>query len=293
MNPIADFLKVKLDTGNPKFDRIETKTLDGYSRSLIEYSAADGDRISAFLFEPTTAESQTRPAVLIHHQHNGEQHLGKSEVAGLKGNSYQAFAPSLVKRGFVVLAPDQICFEDRRRNKRGTEPSEGDGDFLQQFNEMTYRLVKGDTLMRKVLSDASVGISLLSHHSLVDQKRIGVMGHSLGGNTTLFQAAIDERIKFACSSGALCSYKNKMENETSFEMGLAIPGFLQKFEMRHVIQSILPRDLMVISGEQDKYSKDAGAILDEFKMVKHFQFPGVHELDEQRFKTIIEWIATH
>lgn len=293
MNAIVNFLKLKIDSSNPKVERVEAKIFDEYSRTLIEYLGDEEDRISAFLFEPKNTEPRKSPAVLIHHQHNGQQYLGKSEVAGIEGNPLQAFAPALAKRGFIVLAPDQICFEDRRRNKQGIEPSAGDGDFLQQFNEMTYRLVKGDTLMRKVLSDATVGISILFQHKLVDQNRIGVMGHSLGGNTTLFHAAIDERIKFACSSGALCSYKNKMEADTSLEMGLVIPGFLEKFEMKDLIQSILPRDLMILSAEQDKYSKDADSILKNFIAVKHFRFTGGHEIDEQRFKTIIEWIGAH
>lgn len=43
------------------------------------------------------------PAVLINHQHNGERHLGKSEVCGLAGNPLQAFGPELARHGFVVL----------------------------------------------------------------------------------------------------------------------------------------------------------------------------------------------
>jgi hypothetical protein len=59
----------------------------------------------------------------------------------------------------VVLAPDSICFEERRKNKSGIEPDAGDADWLQHYNEMSYRLVKGDTLMRKVLDDASCDIA--------------------------------------------------------------------------------------------------------------------------------------
>lgn len=293
MNPIAEFLRLSIDNSNPKFERIESTNFDGYSRSLVEYSGAEGDRIPAFLFEPTDSVLGGSPGVLIHHQHNGEQFLGKSEVAGIKGDPLQAFGPALAQLGFVVLAPDQICFEDRRRNKHGTEPSEEEGDFLQQFNEMTYRLVKGDTLIRKVLDDATIGFSLLSHHKLVDRKRIGIMGHSLGGNTTLFHAAIDNRVKFACSSGALCSFKYKMEHDTGFEMGLVIPGFLNNFEMKDLVQAILPRDLMIVSSDQDKYSKDADLILTEFESVRHFRFSGGHALDDQRHRIIVDWVSAH
>jgi dienelactone hydrolase len=51
--------------------------------------------------------------------------------------------------------------------------------------------------------------ALQSSGQMVDKSRIGVLGHSYGGNTVLFQAAINEEIKFACSSSAACIYKNK------------------------------------------------------------------------------------
>ena len=57
--------------------------------------------------------------------------------------------------------------------------------------------------MRKVLADASSGLALLTGLPGVDERRTGVLGHSYGGNTTLFQAALDERAAFAVASGAL------------------------------------------------------------------------------------------
>jgi len=55
-----------------------------YERRRIVYTAPDGDRIPAFLLIPTGRQHPC-PGVLIHHQHNGERHLGKSEVCGLAG----------------------------------------------------------------------------------------------------------------------------------------------------------------------------------------------------------------
>lgn len=60
------------------------------------------------------------PAILINHQHNREHHLGKSEVCGLAGNPLQAFGPELAIIGFVVLAPDSICFEELKFENRRT-----------------------------------------------------------------------------------------------------------------------------------------------------------------------------
>src|SRR5690242_20050134 len=225
---LKHFLKLEVHRGKVAFDVVNESDRGTYRELLIQYRGRDRDVIPTFLLVPK--RSRPCPAVLVHHQHNGEWHIGKSEVAGHKGNSLQAFGPALAERGFVVLAPDSICFEDRRHQKKGTEP-DGDADWLQHFNEMSYRLVEGDTLMRKVLDDASFGLSLLMNAEGVDKSRIGVLGHSYGGNTAIFQAAVDERVRFVCSSGAVCSFRKKIEERTGLEMALAVPGFCREFEI--------------------------------------------------------------
>jgi predicted alpha/beta superfamily hydrolase len=52
----------------------------------------------------------------------------------------------------------------------------------------------------------------------LDTEEIGVLGHSYGGNTVLFHGALDERIRFACASGAACSYQYKLAHQLGIEM---------------------------------------------------------------------------
>lgn len=281
------------------FEVITSSGTGPFSFQKIMYRSRDEDSIPAFLWIPEG--NGPFPAVMVHHQHNGEWHFGKSEVAGLVGNSLQAFGPALAQCGFIVLAPDSICFEDRRKNKSGTEPDKDEADWLQHYNEMSYRLIKGDSLMRKILDDASCGISLLSHLPKVDKSRIGCLGHSYGGNTVLFQAALDERIAFACSSGAVCSYQNKMDNFTGLEMSLVVPNIFHKWEIDKVISLINPRPFFIVSAEDDKYSKDAMDIYRSAKAasqkkgipfnMEHTRYPGAHALTQERFDKILEWMS--
>jgi hypothetical protein len=216
------------------------------------------------------------------------------------GDPFQAFGPALAKKGFVVLAPDSICFEDRRKNRRGTVADE-ENDWLQHYNEMCYRIINGDTLMRKVLEDAEVGVSLLYHHNMVDRHSIGTLGHSYGGNTVIFLSALDSRIRFACSSGAACTFKTKMINGTGIEMAEVIPGFAQKYDIQDLVKCIAPRRFMMVSSSDDKYSRDAGEIElnvrqqlgeDESNWLEHKRFNGCHPLDRDRFDYIINWIVS-
>ena len=89
----------------------------------------------------TPAGTRRCPAWSCTTSTTGQHHLGKAEVAGLAGEPLQAFGPALARRGVVVLAPDSICFEDRRPSGPGTEPREG--DFIEHLKEASYRLRRG------------------------------------------------------------------------------------------------------------------------------------------------------
>lgn len=188
---IRGFLGFSIPETSVPFTILDTVEERGYSRTRISYPSPEGEQIPAFLLLPEG--DGPFAAVLIHHQHHGERHLGKSEVCGLVGDPLQAFGPALARQGIIVLAPDSICFEDRRRNRTGTEPDEADVE--QHYNEMCYRLLRGDTLMRKVLIDPAQGISLLRTQPLIDPERVGMMGHSYSGNTVLFHS--DSRVRNA------------------------------------------------------------------------------------------------
>lgn len=113
---IRDFLGFSVPDGPVPFTIIEAVREAGYKRQLIHYHGREGDTIPAYLLMPEG--DGPFPAVLVFHQHNGERHIGKSEMCGLVGDPNLAFGPALAKQGFAVLAPDSICFEDRRRNVR-------------------------------------------------------------------------------------------------------------------------------------------------------------------------------
>jgi dienelactone hydrolase len=166
---ISKFLGFNIANTPVPFETHQTFEEEGYRRLRISYLSKEGDQIPAFLLLPNG--EGPFGAVLVHHQHNSQRHFGKSEVCGLIGDPLQAFGPVLAGQGFVVLAPDSICFEDRRSKRTGTEANDV-VDIEQHYNEMCYRLLRGDTLMRKVLSDSAQGISLLRAHSLVDPERI-------------------------------------------------------------------------------------------------------------------------
>lgn len=300
-NNLKRFLRFQPVESRVSFQILEEHHEVSYSRFLIQYVGDENDLIPAYLLIPHG--TGPFPATLVLHQHSSQWHLGKSEVCGLAGSPWQAFGPALAQEGFVVLAPDSICFEERRNNQQGLEPApDHEEDWLQHYNEMAYRLLRGDLLMRKVLADTATGFSLLHQHQKVDPQRIGVLGHSYGGNIALFYAALEQRVRFACSSGGACSFRKKMAEGTGIEMAEVIPGFLEQYDIEDLVKCTAPRPLLIVSAKQDMFSRDAGSIVAQAseayakyearERLEHIEYEGGHALTEDRFVSIVQWVAS-
>ncbi len=268
---------------------------DGYVEQTVTYAGHEGD-VPALLLVP---EQPCGAGVVVLHQHNGQWHLGKSEVAGLAGDPLQAFGPSLARAGIVVLAPDAVGFEDRRHTGPGID--EREDDWLQYFNEMAYRMVSGRLLVTAVLGDAACGLSMLIGDERVEGSRVGVLGHSYGGNVTIMLAALDERVRFACASASACSYRRRMLDRTPIEFAHVIPGILELTDIGQLVELIAPRPLLLLSATEDRYSADTPQIVKVAahayseagapQALQHYRAQGGHALTKERFDTIIDWVV--
>ncbi|WP_101925059.1 MULTISPECIES: alpha/beta hydrolase family protein [Luteimonas] len=282
--------RLRLATPVPvAFERGNAVAFDGYTRQRIDYRGLEGDTIPAFLFTPTAQPAEG--GVVVFHQHNGEFHFGKSEVAGIVGSPHQAFGPALARRGLAVLAPDALTFEDRRGQVHGVEPHYY--DWLQHYSAMSYRLLDGDTLMRKGLDDAQRALSVLIDAAELDARRVGIAGHSYGGYTALYHAAVDPRCRFACISGAVCSFDTRRREETGITLFEAVPRLAQLLDTHDLLAAIGPRPTLVVSGTEDKYSRDADQVVARVAgdFITALRVERGHALDQERFDAIVEWLV--
>jgi dienelactone hydrolase len=152
----------------------ETRLEGGLVRRQIIFVARDGDRVPAYLFLP--AAKGKRPAMLCLHQ---TTRIGKGEPAGLGGKPDLHYALELARRGYVTLAPDY--------------PNFGDYMFDPYAHGYLSATMKGITNHQRALD-------VLAALPQVDAKRMGVIGHSLGGHNSLFLAAFDSRVRVAVTS---------------------------------------------------------------------------------------------
>lgn len=224
----------------------------GYSRALVSYLVEPGERISAWLLRPgDTAPAGGRPAIIACHQHAGVFEWGKSEPAGLTADPMYHYGLELCRRGYVVICPDHLCFEDRRTpiDLRHTAPSLVGAQY--ELFEFTTRLLRGSCLQAKYLHDLRAAVDLVSELPEVDATRIGAIGHSLGGQEALWLTWFDQRIKVGVSSCGFAPLRDILAAGINHNKAMYIPGFQQVADVEDVVASLPPRAFFLTAGEED------------------------------------------
>jgi dienelactone hydrolase len=170
--------------------------------------AEEGDPVPAYLLIPKNAQGPL-PAIVAHHQCNMDCDLGKEAVVGkVVDRPDQAYGLELVRRGFVVLAPDTKSCGQRPAQGFRKEGEVGKGDRW-KWDHCYYGRHIGKTLSMKFsvkqAHDSMRAVDyLLTLQGLVDGERIGMIGHSQGAGITTLSMAMDERVKVGVAScGAL------------------------------------------------------------------------------------------
>lgn len=230
---------------------VELVDCGSYIREKVEYSTENNDRIPAYILIPKNLKS-SMPAIYCHHQHAGNFKLGKSEVVGLAGNSNQALAVELVERGYITFAPDAIAFEERN----WTEDKSGRAEYF----ELATRIVRGYTLLAKVLHDMSVGLDYLSSRAEVDATKIGFIGHSYGGRMAIWSPAFDKRIKVSVSNCGCVNYKDSLSRYIGIQMEFCIPNIMRYGDIEDIVKLIAPIPFYISATNEDIWSKGAEKI---------------------------------
>jgi len=226
----------------------ERAAVPGGVREKVSYAVERGERVWAYLFLP--AKPGPHPAVLCVHQHHRQFHLGKSEPAGLAGDPEQFYALELAARGYVTLAPDAIGFEERQHPAL-------QGQDYERF-EANRRLTEGSCLQTKMLWDLKRALDYLAARREVDARRIGCLGHSLGGQETLFLCALDRRVAVGVSSCGFSSYRALFDGAINHNFAAYVPRLLQYGDLDRVLGLVAPRPFLALAGKDDPIFPLAG-----------------------------------
>ncbi len=175
-----------------------------YVRRKVSLQVQPGDGMPAYLLIPKTvleANAARVPAVICFYGTTGG--AGKLTTAGLSGrrpgdpsHPNLSFALDMVRAGFIACAPDYL--RDGERIHPGDAPYDTTR-FYEQFPDWSIH--------GKDVWDTMRAVDYLQTLGFVDADRIGMVGHSYGGHSTIFAAALEPRIRAAVANGPVSAFR--------------------------------------------------------------------------------------
>ncbi len=219
--------------------RLETTELPAYRRERVILQA--GNRlIPQYILYPKV--DGRLPAILAHHQHAGEYHLGKSEVVGIAGNPSMRYAAHLAEHGYVVAAWDALGFEERNNPLFGRSYEH----FL-----AGQALAEGACLEREYILDTMYVTDYLLTLPEVNPKAIGTIGHSLGGQNALFTLLADERVTVGVASCGIGTVRSFIEDSIVHNPAWYLPGILKIGDTPALAPLLAGKSLFISQGASD------------------------------------------
>ena len=200
-----------------------------YVRRKLTYQSAPGERVPAWLLIPLTRKGKA-PAMLVLHQTSAE---AKDEVVGPVGLANLHIGHELAELGYIVLAPDYPTLGEHK------------------IDVYQHGWPSGSM---KAIWDNMRGVDLLQAMPEVDGKRIGVIGHSLGGHNGLFTAAFDKRLRCVVTNCGFTSFAKYYGGDLSGWAGYRYMPRIKSefptpekmpFAFHDVLGAIAPRPLYV------------------------------------------------
>jgi len=222
------------------FETTASVDVDGYRRDTVVFDTEATMSVPAYLLVPD-GRTAPGPAVLAIHGHGP----GKDRVCGLEDspNPNDDYARALVRRGYVVLAPDLRCFGERQ----DWNPP----DHYACDTNLVHAVMTGVHPITQNLWDMARALDVLEAQPLVDPARIGVVGLSYGATMTLFLAATDDRVAAAVVSGYFSSWAAAHKMPWNMCGSQVLTGMLGQLEHLDLGALVAPRALCIETGTED------------------------------------------
>jgi dienelactone hydrolase len=170
-----------------------------YIRQKVSIQVQANDRMPAYLLIPKGAKRRMPAVICFYGTSSG---AGKETTVGLSGpkpgtlpSKNRDFAIDMVQAGFVAFAPDYL--RDGERTPPSGRPYDT-ADFYAKFPNWS--------LVGKDVWDNMRAVDFLQTLPFVAPDKIGMVGHSYGGHSTIFATALEPRIKVAVANGPVSDF---------------------------------------------------------------------------------------
>ena len=262
-----------------RWDESDVFETDSFLRRKVYVRTEQDYWAPAYYYTSKTAQGK-RPTIVCFHGHSGILPYIRegSDDEKAKGKEHHLdYAPYFAENGYTVLAVIQRGWNETAHKKPHSCERLSRAGFLVNKTPIGMRVWDGMRL-----------VDFLETQPEVDAARIGSAGLSGGGTTSLFFAALDDRVNTAIVAGYYCTFRDSIYSIHHCICN-TIPGIMNWGEMSDVAALIAPRPMLIISGTEDKIfpidatkrayatlSKTYGVLGVQDKLESDF-FEGVHE----------------
>ena len=258
--------------------RITRELRAGYSLEKVAIDNGVDGEISALLLLP---EGLARPAPAVLWLHSSTPDKTQIVTPNTNGGA-EALGETLVRRGYVVFAPDAYWHGDRA----GTGPSGAAETGLAEHTSLfKFHMWMGRTLWGMFVRDDQIALDYLAARPEVDARRIGATGMSMGSTRAWWLAALDERVAATVGVACLTRYENLLRHGELRQHGVYyfVNGLLRHFDTEGVIALLAPRPYLALTGDLDAGSPADGIRIIEERTSRLYAHLGAPE----KFKSIL------
>lgn len=244
------------------YEVVAREPRDGYEAQKILFNINKWERVPAYLLVPKVKKA---PALLMLHDHGAHFSIGKEKMVRPFDVDSVIMADAddwvvrcydglyvgdeLAKAGYVVLSVDALFWGERGR-KEGVR-------YDSQQALAANMLQMGASWGAWITWDDIRSAEFLAHLPMVDAKRIGCVGFSMGSYRSWMLAALTDVVK----AGAAVCWMNDTEhlmsltnnqNKGGSAYSMLIPGIRNIMDYPHVASLACPKPMLFFNGSNDK-----------------------------------------
>jgi dienelactone hydrolase len=224
-------------------ERVETADLGDVVREKVTYAVEAAERVPAYVFVPQGQGPFPRRPLPSPARRRVPGRQGRAGGAGLDAR------PALRDRARAAR------LRHHRARRAGLRRAPGLG---RQAQGRELRAVRGPPPHHGgQVSPGQIRLGRAARPRLpgdapeVDRARIGMIGHSLGGQETLFTTAADTRIRAAVSSCGFGSLRVLERDRILHNFALFVPGLAEAGDYGAVLALVAPRPFLVAARSED------------------------------------------
>lgn len=222
---------------------------EGYSKFDFTFQSEPGYEVGCSLLVPDGIK-EPKPVVICLQGHSSGKHISAGEpyFPGDPGDiaGGRDFAVQAVREGYCAIALEQRYMGFSGSTEKGKPSCLAD-------NTAMAALLMGRTAIGERVWDVQRLMDVIEKHltQYIDPGQIICLGNSGGGTTTFYAACVDERIRMAVPSCAVCTFEESIMAMYHCPCNF-VPNIRKYFNMGDLGCLIAPRPLIVVCGIEDK-----------------------------------------